>query len=293
MPATPYIDRDDLTFYQGDCRQVLAQLPEQSIQCCVTSPPYWGQRDYDVQGQLGLEQTPELYLDELVTVFRAVRRVLAPDGTLWLNLGDTYASNWGHGAKRKSSWWSSRSGELAGKGWGQVEVAIPPNCWKRHPRTKAKDLIGLPWRAALALQADGWYLRGDVIWHKTNAQGERVRDRPSRAHEYLFLLAPNSRYRYDAQAVRREGRHLRSVWEVPVRACEEMHTATFPPALIEPCILAGSRPGDIVLDPFAGAGTTAMVARQHGRRFVGVELNADYLDLTRRRLWPDQAAGAA
>ena len=188
---------------QGDCIEGLRTLPDASVNCCVTSPPYWGLRDYGHDGQIGLEATPEAYVARMVQVFREVRRVLRDDGTCWVNLGDSYASNWGMGAKRKSSWWSTASGELEGKGWGSVETAIPPNSFKpgRADGIKVKDLVGIPWRVAFALQADGWWLRQDIIWHKPNPMPESVRDRCTKAHEYVFLLTKSERYYYDAEAV--------------------------------------------------------------------------------------------
>ena len=299
----------------GDCVSVLRTLGTASVQTCVTSPPYFGLRDYGVDGQIGLEETPSAYVDKLVQVFREVRRVLADDGTLWLNLGDSYASNTkgtgGPTPKQKSnagSFYETR---------------------KFNHGVKEKDLMGIPWQVAFALRADGWYLRSDIIWHKPNPMPESVRDRPTKAHEYIFLLSKSPQYFYDADAVRepvsgatierskyrwqrtqngggsREsmngydyknqdfgdmhvnlgaGRNRRSVWTVTTKPYKGAHFATFPPDLIEPCILAGSRKGDTVLDPFNGSGTTGAVAIKHGRRYVGIELNPDYIELTNKRL---------
>lgn len=276
--------------YTGDCRALLARLPEGSIQTCVTSPPYWGLRDYGVEGQLGLERTPDEYVAAMVEVFRGVRRALRPDGTLWLNLGDTYVSD------------------------------------RRIPGYRSKDLIGIPWMVAFALRADGWYLRSEIIWAKPNPIPGPTKDRPTRAHEHIFLFAKSARYFYDADAIRepmvsdgrggfwREkrgprstagsflpgarrgevkwggdrtvnplGRNKRDVWTVSTRKYRGAHFAVMPPPLVEPCILAGSRPGDIVLDPFLGSGTTGMVAQRLGRRWIGFDLNPAYEALQRER----------
>ena len=270
----------------GDVRQRLAELPDCSVQTCVTSPPYWGLRDYGHDGQIGLEQTPDEYVAELVDVFREVRRVLADDGTLWLNLGDTYG-----------------------------------------PR---KQLQGTPWRVALALQADGWCLRQDIIWAKPNPMPESVTDRCTKAHEYVFLLSKSDRYLYDRTAiwspaataggksgfattgdagyqavamgrkpsgnqipekaasyVRPDFANKRSVWTIPTKPYAGAHFAVMPEALAEPCILAGSRPGDLVLDPFTGSGTVGVVALRHDRDFIGTELNPEYAALAEARIYDD------
>ena len=279
----------------------LHQLPAKSIQCCVTSPPYWGLRDYGVDGQIGLEKTPEEYVAKLVEVFREVGRVLRDDGTLWLNLGDTYAA--------------SRS--------YQVPDNKHPACDEHHKGAhfvpeglKQKDLIGIPWRVAFALQADGWYLRSDIIWSKPNPMPESVTDRPTKSHEYIFLLTKKQKYYYDADAVREKGiekprlkegnagesavdrkmrgfdnccgtngtRNKRSVWEVTTQPFPEAHFATFPEALIEPCIKAGSKMNDVVLDPFGGSGTTAKVARDLNRDAVLIEINPEYVKIMKKRL---------
>ena len=293
---------------QGDALDVLRQMPDQSAQCCVTSPPYWGLRDYGIDGQLGLERTPGEYVARLVTIFAEVRRVLRDDGTLWLNLGDSYAAN--------RSYQVSDSKHLAHDFARSNALAVPAGL-------KPKDLVGIPWRVAFALQADGWYLRSDIIWHKPNPMPESVTDRPTKAHEYIFLLAKSARYYYDADAIRDEwadsrhgasgarshpylesigrqtgattlasgpkvrGRNRRSVWTVTTQPFPGAHFATFPPKLIEPCILAGCPAGGVVLDPFTGAGTTAMVALRHGRGFVGIELNPEYCEMARRRIEDD------
>jgi len=266
---------------QGDARDELRNLPDSSVRCVITSPPYFGLRDYGNDGQIGHEATLGEYVSELVSVFREARRVLADDGTLWLNLGDSYAR---------------------------------------------KNLIGVPWRVAFALQADGWWLRQDIIWHKPNPMPESVRDRCTKAHEYVFLLSKNPRYHFDAEAIaeplaessmkagaprfggtkygdnddplyatksgnpwepNKSGlRNKRSVWTVAPRPYAGAHFATFPPDLVRPCILAGSSPGDTILDPFNGSGTTGQVALEYGRRYVGIELNPEYVELTNARLAP-------
>jgi len=345
----------------GDCRDTLRSLPDCSVQTCVTSPPYFGLRDYGVDGQIGLEQTPDAFVAELVAVFREVRRVLRDDGTLWLNLGDSYCSTdkWGGGGN-------------VGKNTVAPDGSVPS--WQvreKRPHIdglKPKDLIGIPWRVAFALQADGWYLRQDIIWSKPNPMPESVRDRCTKAHEYLFLLSKSPRYYYDADAIaealapasierlgqptldqqagsdrvpgktngamkavvkppriggskygdddrdeartksgnewtgvgrgqrERKGcpnelanatRNKRSVWEVATQPFKEAHFATFPPALIEPCILAGSRPGDTVLDPFGGAGTTGLVADRFQRHAILCELNPAYAEIARNRIHGD------
>jgi site-specific DNA-methyltransferase (adenine-specific) len=257
----------------GDVRERLADLPAASVQCCVTSPPYWGLRDYGTDGQLGLEPTPDAYVASMVAVFREVRRALRDDGTLWLNVGDSFSD---------------------------------------------KQLQGVPWRLAFALQADGWYLRSDIIWNKPNPMPESVTDRPTKSHEYVFLLTKSARYFYDAEAIKEpakdwgtrdrtnwrgkvnspagpqtgctnanhaaSGRNARSVWTITTQPYPDAHFATFPEALPERCIKAGTKLGDTVLDPFAGSGTTGQVAVQLGRSFVGIELNAAYADLARTRI---------
>jgi DNA modification methylase len=296
----------------GDCRERLAELPERSVQTCVTSPPYFGLRDYGHDGQIGLEPTPDEFVAALVGVFREVRRVLCDDGTVWLNLGDSYARGFGGGSPGKKS--ATNAGSYADR----ESRPLPPGL-------KGKDLIGIPWMVAFALRADGWFLRSDIIWHKPNPMPESVTDRPTKAHEYLFLLSKSPRYYYDADAIREEsidppgksrggslsklqvgddyvaahthrgdaayessGRaNRRSVWTVATQPYAGAHFATFPPKLIEPCILAGSREGDMVLDPFSGAGTTGMVALRNGRSFVGCELNPEYADLARFRIRDD------
>ena len=258
----------------GDCLDVLRGLSSNTFQSCVTSPPYWGLRDYGVDGQIGAETTVDQYITKLTTVFREVRRTLTQDGTLWLNIGDSYTSG---GRNRRQTDKKNPAREMA------YRAPTPDGL-------KPKDLIGIPWKLAFALQADGWYLRCDVIWNKPNAQPESVRDRPTRTHEYLFLFAKSEHYLYDHEAIKeqaasRDGkRNCRSVWSVPTAALREAHFATFPPKLIEPCILASSRPGQTILDPFFGAGTVGMVASGLGRSFLGIELKPEYAEIARRRL---------
>ncbi len=271
----------------GDCRTVLAALPDGMAQTCVTSPPYFGLRDYGNPAQIGLEKTPDAYVAEMVAVFREVRRVLSDDGTLWLNLGDSYAGAASPG--------SHRAGSGGGDGRGIDERGQRNrNGLARVEGVASKNLLGIPWRVAFALQADGWILRSDVIWHKPNPMPESVTDRPTKAHEYVFLFARSPRYFYDAKAIEepatdreRETRNRRTVWTVASQPFSGAHFATMPPDLVDPCVLAGSRPGDVVLDPFAGAGTTGLVALKHQRRFFGVELNPTYAIIARNRIVDD------
>ena len=347
----------------GDAITRLKEMPARSVQTCVTSPPYWGLRDYGtaeweggdegcvhkipsyeqdpkraggdsgsshtvrhnresckrcgakrIDQQLGLEATPEEYVTNLVSVFREVRRVLRDDGTVWLNLGDSYFGG-GRGSDAKMR------GTIKGQpAYEAVKTAKPS--WKDISGLKSKDLVGIPWRVAFALQADGWYLRSDIIWNKPNPMPEPVKDRPTKSHEYIFLLAKNRRYYYDCEAVKEplkstpqeylragasvranhqygevggrplgatsftsvpSGRNARSVWTFTTQPYKDAHFATFPEALPERCIKAGSRPGDAVLDPFAGSGTTCAVAARLGRASIGIELNPEYLELAQKR----------
>lgn len=294
---------------EGDCLAVLPKLDAGSVQACITSPPYWGLRDYGHDDQLGLEPTPEEYVAKMVGVFRGVRRVLRDDGTLWVNLGDSYAS----GGRDTYGTFAPESKQATHTAIKGAPRAPQP------PGLKPKDLVGIPWRVAFALQADGWYLRSDIIWNKPNPMPESVTDRPTKAHEYLFLLTKAARYYYDADAIcepsstgderrpyavgqvdsRGSGhyrgggtqrrsptthRNRRTVWTIPTQPFPGAHFAVFPPALVEPCVLAGSRVGDLVLDPFAGSGTVGVVCRKHQRRFVGIELSPDYARMARGRL---------
>lgn len=376
----PYYDELGVQVFHGDALTVLRSLPDCSVQCCVTSPPYWGLRDYGTEpivvggdagcdhdwnsfirpgqsggpsdkqdrnqgarfqqqqqqqcnkcsawrGSIGLEPTPEMYVAHMVEVFREVRRVLREDGTLWLNLGDSYAGYHGNSRVPDAQAPSNKPGYVENMRATTVGIGT----------LKPKDLCGIPWRVAFALQADGWYLRCDIIWAKPNPMPESVTDRPTKAHEYLFLLSKQERYYYDHEAIKeaavsgdprsptaaypgkndyREGprpvresvkrgdfngktnelegreafravtdfRNKRTVWEVTTCAYPDAHFATFPPKLIEPCILAGSKTGDTILDPFHGAGTTGMVAQRFGRQYIGIELNEAYIQMSLRRL---------
>lgn len=301
------------TVHHGDCLTVLKTFPDEFIDCCVTSPPYWGLRDYGVSGQLGLEKTPEEYVAKMVEVFREVKRVLKKEGTVWLNLGDSYANN---GVSD-----SSKVGGFTGDRIRAGKKGIMDS----RPRTiplglKPKDLVGIPWRVAFALQADGWYLRSDIIWHKPNPMPESVTDRPTKSHEYMFLLTKSAKYYFDQEAVREphlwagrdkradgqrheskglcetgnyatnavcyhpNGRNVRTVWTIPTQPTPEAHFATFPEALIVPCIKAGCPEGGIVLDPFGGSGTTAIVAKKLQRKSILIELNPEYIKIAEKRI---------
>jgi site-specific DNA-methyltransferase (cytosine-N4-specific) len=257
----------------GDTLEELKKFPNATFQCCVTSPPYWGLRDYGIPGQIGAEMKLEDYITKLVQVFHEVKRTLKSDGTFWLNIGDGYTSG-------GRTW---RDSDKKNKGRGMDYRAPTPD------GLKPKDLIGVPWRVAFALQADGWYLRSEVIWYKPNAQPESVKDRPTRAHEHVFLFSKDEQYFYDHEAVREKGdnglpRNLRSLWQVNTEPYAEAHFATFPRALILPCLLAGSKQDSTVLDPFFGSGTVGLVSGALGRKFVGIELNPEYAQLARKRL---------
>lgn len=296
------------TLLLGDVLEVLKSMPSKHAQAIVTSPPYWGLRDYGVEGQLGLEKTPEEYVVRVVEIFREARRVLRSDGTLWLNLGDSYAhpNTGGNGA-------------TGGRDKSTLQSKMPPintTPVKKHmPKNlKPKDLVGIPWRVAFALQADGWYLRSDIIWSKPNPMPESVTDRPTKAHEYIFLMSKSEKYYYDHEAIKEpttwkddrvrdrettklnnvpgrsrmgglttnqyDKRNKRSVWTVQTRAFKAAHFAVFPPALISPCILAGAPVDGIVLDPFNGSGTTGREAKRLKRQYIGIDINAEYLDMT-------------
>ena len=248
---------------------MLARLPECRFQSCITSPPYWSLRDYDIDGQIGLENSVDKYIEKLVTVFRGVKRVLRDDGTLWLNIGDSYTSG--------------------GRTWRAPDKKNPVRAMDVRPATpeglKPKDLIGVPWRLAMALQTDGWYLRADIIWNKPNCQPESVKDRPTRSHEYVFLLSKGEKYKYNPDAFRGPNdRNMRTVWDIHTQAYKDAHFATFPTTLVEPCLELGTDSGDLLLDPFFGSGTSGIVALQMRRRFVGIELNPQYVGIARHRL---------
>ena len=294
----------------GDVRERLKELPDQSVNCCVTSPPYWGLRDYGNDNQIGLEQDPEDFINELVAVFREVKRVLRDDGTLWVNMGDSYAGS-GKGRNTdgtvSSSALNAKQGTSVGTIMGDLFTGVVPK------GTKPKDLVGIPWMLAFALRADGWYLRQDIIWHKPNPMPESVTDRCTKSHEYIFLLSKSRQYFYDIDAIKEpakyagdnrgsrgdarrgtsmnsvsgttgEFKNKRSVWTVTTKPFRGAHFATFPPDLIEPCILAGCPKGGTVLDPFFGAGTTGLVAQRNDRRWIGCELNEDYAAIAEQRI---------
>lgn len=328
-----------LEILQGDCLEVLKTLPDESVNCCVTSPPYFGLRDYGVPGQMGLETSPAEYIVKMVEVFSEVRRTLRADGTLWLNMGDSYANDgkWG--------------GHTGGKHVKALHCS-PIGRNKKYTGLKPKDLIGVPWMLAFALRDAGWYLRSDIIWAKPNPMPESVTDRPTKAHEYIFLMSKSAKYFYDAAAIAEPGaessparmlraqgehkmvngangqtphsihqprpkvdkqcghsrrhagfndrwdameraeqcsgmRNRRTVWDVATHPFPEAHFATFPPDLIEPCILAGCPEGGTVLDPFSGAGTTGLVSSRFGRNYIGIELNPAYVEMSRKRIEQD------
>lgn len=335
----------------GDVRERLRDLEPSSVQCCVTSPPYFGLRDYGVEGQMGLEDTPEQFVAAMTAVFEDVRRVLRKDGTCWVNMGDAYAGSWGAQSRRPNH--EDRSSAM--RGISRLQIAAAPQLQTRTGSIppgsglKAKDLMGVPWMLAFALRAAGWYLRSDIVWSKPNPMPESVQDRPTKAHEYIFLLSKSAKYYYNADAIREPyslstlsefkqaytgeatkdyaaagvqnpsaikkritdkqrghgrrhagfndrwddmpkdeqqmgGANKRSVWTIATQPYPDAHFATFPEALVEPCILAGSKPGDLILDPFAGSGTTGAVAVRLQRNFVGIELNPAYVELARKRI---------
>lgn len=345
---------------RGDCRNMLKSLPDKSVQCCVTSPPYFGLRDYGIDGQIGLEQTPEAFVSEMVAVFRQVGRVLKDDGTLWVNLGDSYAGSYGTQGRQGTSGEMSKRSVVQARSISEHPLRkLQADSMSRHGVLKPKDLIGIPWRVAFALQADGWWLRQDIIWSKPNPMPESVKDRCTKAHEYIFLLSKSERYFFDMEAVaeplaaasikrlsqdvdnqhgsnrvpfktngpmkavakgnrktfrgggvytqgrsfdngaaacndsvgnspnERATRNRRSVWDIATTPFKEAHFATFPPALPEICIKAGSKPGDTVLDPFGGAGTTGLVADRLGRHAILVEINPQYAEMAGQRITAD------
>ena len=305
------LNDDRVVIHHGDCRDVLAELPGASVHTVVTSPPYYSQRDYGVDGQMGLEETPDDYITSMVTLFREVRRVLRTDGTCWINMGDSYAGSRCNSGNSLENTNAMQQTSVHSMACGPTPVP--------HG-LKPKDLIGIPWRLALALQADGWWLRQDIIWHKPNPMPESVTDRCTKAHEYIFLMTKAARYYYDADAIkepaqdwgtreRKEGsafvngtpgrrrqwggenanhaltgRNRRSVWTCSTAPYKGAHFATFPPKLIEPCVKAGCPEGGTVLDPFMGSGTTGEVAINNSCRFIGIELNQDYIKLAVNRL---------
>jgi site-specific DNA-methyltransferase (adenine-specific)/site-specific DNA-methyltransferase (cytosine-N4-specific) len=258
-----------------DAREVLPRFPDGHFQAVVTSPPYWGLRDYGVDGQIGAEMNLDEYVSHLVRLFGEVRRVLASDGTFWLNLGDSYTSG-------GRTW---RDDDAKNKGRGMAYRAPTPE------GLKPKDLVGVPWRVAFALQADGWYLRSEVIWNKPNCQPESVKDRPTRSHEYIFLFSKSERYKYNSEAIQenaiggdQERKNRRSVWNINTEPYSGAHFAIYPRELVRLCVLAGSKRGDRVLDPFFGSGTTGIVCNELGRHSVGIELKPEYAELAKQRL---------
>jgi site-specific DNA-methyltransferase (adenine-specific) len=269
----------------GDCRVSMRQLQEKSIDCCVTSPPYFSLRDYDMDGQIGLESTPEHYINELVSVFEEVNRVLKDEGTLWINIGDSYAS-FRDGKATPDTTRGNSQGTLVDKGKAKNRMASTFT----GTDIKHKDLIGIPWMLAFALRKAGWYLRQDIIWQKPNPMPESVKDRCTKSHEYIFLFSKSEKYYYDHSASMElsidglSKRSRRSVWTVETKPFKGAHFATFPPSLIEPCILAGCPENGTVLDPFGGSGTTAVVANQNNRDCVLCELNPDYVSISETRL---------
>lgn len=275
--------RDIILF--GDCLQTLKELDEKA-RMCVTSPPYYGLRDYGGEDyQIGLEESPEEYIQKLVLVFREVRNNLTDDGTLWVNMGDSYYNYRPGKGQALSKQTVSKSNQ-----------DLPSKCARRGNKLeglKEKDLIGIPWMLAFALRADGWYLRQDIIWHKPNPMPESVRDRCTKSHEYIFLLSKNQNYYFDVDSIKeltvnkKSFKRKRSVWEVNKKAYKDAHFAVYPPELIRPCIKAGSMKGDIILDPFIGSGTTAMVAKELGRDYIGCELHEDYGKLISKRIRGD------
>ncbi len=304
--------------YHRDCLEGLRKLPDECIQACVTSPPYFNLRDYGVEGQIGNEPSPEEYVERLKAVFNEVLRVLKKDGVLWLNLGDSY---WGSGKATANPEYQLRHVEF-GKVSGKNISRFGRPTKGRHAHLKDRDLIGIPWMVAFALRGQGWYLRQDVIWHKPNPMPESVKNRCTKAHEYVFLLTKNKKYYFDNEAIKTLAKGLnahdrttrrsvkgskdpmvnkiekpgggpylksnrRSVWSIKNKPLKAAHSAAFPPEIPELCILAGSRPRDIILDPFMGAGTTALVAKRLGRYFVGFELNPDYIRIAEERLAND------
>jgi DNA modification methylase len=301
----------DIQIYNGDVLDVLRQLPDDSIDCCVTSPPYWGLRDYGVAGQIGLEPTMQGYLDKMVEVCREVRRVLKPEGTFWLNIGDSYSGSSQTGG---NNGFNASGGKDGFKQARQFKIKVSSGL-------KQKDLCMIPNRLAIALQEDGWYVRSEIIWHKPNPMPESVRDRPTSAHEKVWLLTKSDKYFYDADAIKEDGvipagtkgakgsaerfgtpgvnsrppeykiydgkRNCRNVWKISPKPFSGAHFAVMPPELAERCIKAGCPVGGMVLDPFGGAGTTGIVASRLGRRSTLIELNPDYIEIIKGRVGKD------
>lgn len=272
--TSPYYAADGVSVFLADARLKLADFPANSFQCCVTSPPYWGLRDYDHPNQIGAEPLLDIYISDLVEVFREVRRVLKEDGTFWLNVGDAYTSG--------------------GRTWRAPDKKNPGRAMSYRPNTpaglKPKDLIGLPWKLAFALQADGWYLRSDIVWNKPNCQPESVKDRLTRSHEYVFLFSKSERYLFNQDSIMEPAlgnngrKNRRSVWNINTEGFKGAHFAVFPTALVELCLLAGSTPGSTVLDPFFGSGTVGVVAKRLQRNCVGIEMKHEYAEMAVTRI---------
>lgn len=309
--------------YTGDCIEIMQTLPSESVNCCITSPPYYNLRDYGMEDQIGLEHTPEEYISKLVRVFHEVQRVLRQDGTLWLVIGDSYAGSNKGRSRTSINYNKGNKGtqDNANLQYGYTSFNI-----------KNKELIGIPWMLAFALRNDGWHLRQDIVWYKPNAMPESVKDRCTRSHEYVFLLTKSCKYYYDNEAIKEPAvtadrnsprgskgattpnsgrrkqneygnrtytgfneryfsqdsfplmRNKRDVWSISTRGCKDSHFATFPPQIVEPCLLAGCPKEGVVLDPFIGSGTTAAVAIKNGRNYVGIDINPDYVKLAKTRI---------
>lgn len=259
---------------EGDSREVLNAIPDNFFQCCITSPPYWGLRDYGIKGQIGAELELKNYIEDLVKIFQEVRRTLKPDGTLWLNIGDAYTS----GGRK----WRDDDKKNPGRGMS-YRLPTPEGL-------KPKDLIGIPWKIAFALQADGWYLRSDIIWNKPNCQPESVKDRPTRSHEYIFLLTKSEKYYYDFESIKEttaDGNSLknkRTIWNINTNGFKGSHFAVFPQELVKQCLLAGSKINSFILDPFFGSGTVGVVSNIHNRKCIGIELNNEFINMAMDRI---------
>lgn len=321
MRIMPAYQEEGVELYLGDCLETLKQMQNDKIDCCITSPPYWGLRDYNVDGQLGLEKTPEEYVAKMVEVFHEVKRVLKKEGTCFLNLGDSYYGSHSMGTCDNKAMGLQK--HIGMENYGQAAK----RSWEKRYDLKPKDLVGIPWRVAFALQQDGWYLRQDIIWHKPNPMPESVTDRCTKAHEYIFLLAKSQKYYFDAETIKEpccevskkraeygwdcdrpstknasmgkegihtekmgnrfvpdDGRNKRSVWTITTKPFREAHFATFPEDLILPCVLAGCPKGGIILDPFSGASTTGVVAKKNNRNYIGIELNPEYIEISKKRI---------
>lgn len=270
----PFFCENGVTIYVDDARKKLQGFPDKLFKCCVTSPPYWGLRDYDYPNQIGAEPILDDYVRDLVSVFREVRRTLTDDGTFWLNIGDCYTSG--------------------GRTWRAPDKKNPGRAMAYRPDTpeglKPKDLIGLPWRIAFALQADGWYLRSDIIWNKPNCQPESVKDRPTRSHEFVFLFSKSERYYFDAESIMEPAngsglrKNRRTVWNINTEAFKGTNFAVFPPKLVELCLLAGTEKSDLVLDPFLGTGTVGVVAKSFDRKCIGIEMKPQFAQMAAERI---------